>query len=443
MRGRVLLPSLTLLLLAGACARPPHARLDPARTLRELQQPAPLPAGDLATALTTVAWRDHPDLDLARAELAAARAGIRTAKAIPNPSFGFGATKAEGVPQPWTLTYGLAIPVELGGKRRLRIRQAELQVQVAQLAVAETAWRLRMGVRTALVDWRQAREDSTLADRSAALWAQLLALQDRRLALGEIAGPEQAATAQEARRAEAARLAAQEALRRTQAALALAAGVPDADLAPRLAADPPLDLTPGAAAPPAQTEALIHRLDVRRVLLDWDRNETTLDQEVAQRVPNLQLGPGYSFDQGVKKWTLGFTVELPLFDRRQGPIAEALARRKVIEARLRQTETQALSGAGLAEARLAAAREALKAQLQALQATQSRLAVAKRALALGGSDRGNLLAAELEALQARSLAVEAWAETARARLAVEDAFQKPLDPAERPYPFQPAPGARP
>ncbi|MDE3032710.1 MAG: TolC family protein, partial [Acidobacteriota bacterium] len=189
MRGRVLLPSLTLLLLAGACARPPHASLDPARTLRELQHPAPLPAGDLATVLTTVAWRDHPDLDLARAELAAARAGIRTAKAIPNHSFGFGATKAEGVPQPWTLTYGLAIPVELGGKRRLRVRQAELQVQMAQLAVAETAWRLRMGVRTALVDWRKAREESALADRSATLWAQLLALQDRRLALGEIAGP--------------------------------------------------------------------------------------------------------------------------------------------------------------------------------------------------------------------------------------------------------------
>jgi outer membrane protein TolC len=443
MRGRALLPPLALLLLAGACTRPPHASLDPAQTLRNLQLPTPLPGGDLATALTTVAWQDHPDLDLARAELATARAGIQTAKALPNPSFGFGATKAEGVPQPWTLTYGLAIPVELGGKRRLRVRQAELQVQAAQLAVADTAWRLRMGVRSALVDWQQAREDAALADRSAALWSQLLALQDRRLALGEIAGPEHAATAQEARRAEAARLTAQEALRRAQATLALAAGVPEATLAPRLASEPPPDLSPGAAAPPPQTEALLHRLDVRRVLLDWDRNETTLDQEVAQRVPNLNLGPGYSFDQGVKKWTLGFTVELPIFDRRQGPIAEALARRKVIEAQLRQTEAQDLAGASLAGARLTAAREALKAQLQALQATQSRLAVAKRTLALGGSDRGSLLAAELEALQARGLAVDAWAETARARLAVEAAFQKPLDSTERPYPIASTPGARP
>lgn len=443
MRTRALLPPLSLLLLAGACARPPHAGLDPARALVDLQRPGSLPAGDLPAVLTASAWRDHPDLDLARAELEVARAGIRTAGAIPNPSFGFGATKAEGVPQPWTLTYGLTFPVELGGKRRLRIRQAELQVQDAQLAVADTAWRLRMGVRGALVDWRQARESLALADRGAALWAELLALQDRRLALGGIAAPERAVTAQEAQRAIASRLAAVAALRRAEAALALAAGVPGSALTPRLTAEPPPDLALEAAPPPPAAQALIHRLDVRHVLLAWDRNETTLDQELAQRVPNLQIGPGYSFDQGVKKWTLGLALDLPLFDRRQGPIAEALARRGVIEARLRQAEAQALAAANLAEARLAAAQAALAAQDQALADTESRLAAARRAFALGGLDRGALAAAELEAIQARGLAVDAWAEAARARLALEDAFQKPLDPAERPYPFDLKQGVKP
>jgi outer membrane protein TolC len=443
MRTRALIPPLALALLAGGCARPPRAGLDPARTLAALQQPVAIPAGDLATALTGLAWQDHPDLDLARAELAAARAGIRTAKAIPNPAFGFGATRAEAVPQPWTLTYGLSIPVELGGKRRLRIRQAALQVQAAQLAVADTAWRLRMGVRSALVDWRQARETAAVADRSATIWSDLRDIQDRRFTVGEIGAPERAAAAQEAQRAEAGRLSAQVALRRAESALALAAGLPVAALAPRLDAEPPPVLAPGSAPAPGRTDALVHRLDVRRVLLAWDQNETGLEQELAQRVPNLQLGPGYSFDQGVKKWTLGFTVDLPLFDQRQGPIAEAVARRKVLEARLRQTEAQALAGAELAEGRLAAAQAALKAQDAALAGAQARLAAARRALALGSLDRGGLLAAELEALQARGLVVDAWAEEARARLAVEEAFQKPLDPAERPYPFDPLTGARP
>jgi outer membrane protein TolC len=425
-----------LLLLLGACARPPKAELDARRTLDALQQAKPeIPSGDLAGALTTLAWADHPDLDLAKAELSAAKAGIHTAKAIPNPSFGFSATKAEGVPQPWTLTYGLTFPIELGGKRRLRVKQARLQVEAAQLAVADTAWRLRMGTRAALVDWQQAREVSSAADREAALRADLLKLQDQRYALGQIGAPEHATAALESRRAEAARLVAQSDLRRAASAVALAAGVPLLSLQARLDAEPPPDLALPDALPPRETEALIHRLDVRRVLLAWDQNETVLDQELAQRVPNLNIGPGYSFDQGVKKWSLGLTVDLPLFDRRQGPIAEAVARRGALEAQLRQVEVRALSEAALGGTRYASARERLQAQTEAMKQQEARFDTAKRAFDLGGTDRGDLLAAELEALQGRVFAVDAWAEAQRARLALEDAFQKPLDATEQPYPF--------
>lgn len=425
-----------LLLLAAACARPPKADLDAKRTLDALRASRPeVPGGDLAAALTTLAWKQHPDLDEAKAQLEAAKAGIRTAKAVPNPSFGFSATKAEGVPQPWTLTYGLTFPIELGGKRRLRVKQARLQVEGAQLAVADAAWKLRVGVRAALADWQQAREISIAAGREAALRGELLKLQDRRYALGEIGAPERASSALEAQRAEAARLVALTDLQRAASNLALAAGVPLPALQARLDAEPAPDLALPATLPPQETDALIHRLDVRRVLLAWDQNETALDQELAQRVPNLQIGPGYSFDQGVKKWSLGLSVDLPIFDRRQGPIAEAVARRGVIEAQLRQVEAHALSEAALAGTRYASARERLHAQMDAMGQQQARLDTARRAFDLGGTDRGDLLAAELEALQGRVFAVDAWAEAQRARLAMEDAFQKPLDAAEQPYPF--------
>ena len=425
-----------LLLLAGACARPPQATLDAKGTLEALRRAQPeIPPGELGSALTALAWKDHPALDQAKAELEAAKAGIRTAKAIPNPSFGFSAARAEGVPRPWTLTYGLTFPVELGGKRKLRVKQARLQVEAAEMTVAETAWNLRSGVRAALLDWQQAREASLAAGREASLRADLLKVQDQRLGLGEIGVPEHAASALESQRAEASRLAAQTDLRRAASAVALAAGVPLASLQARLDAEPAPDLSVPAELPPQDEAALVHRLDVRRVLLAWDQNETALDQELAQRVPNLQIGPGYSFDQGVKRWILGFSVDLPLFDRRQGPIAEAVARRGVLEAQLRQVESRALSEAALAAARYAAARDRLQAQDRAMQAQQARLGAAQRAFDLGGTGRGDLLAAQLEALQARSLAVDAWAEAQRARLALEDAFQKPLDPAERPYPL--------
>lgn len=425
---------LAVLGLALGCGRPPRAELDPKATLAALRQARPeLPPGDLAAALTAQAWRSHPDLAAAEAELQAAKAGIRTAQARPNPSFGFGATKAEGVPQPWTLTYGLNIPLELGGKRRFRVKLAKLQVEEAELGVAGTAWTLRSGVRAALVDWEQARETLHQTEEEASLRAELLKLQDQRLAAGEIGAPEDATAALEAQRAEAARLAARSDLDRAEAVLDLAAGVSSEALRSRLSTEPAPDLQPPPEPSTQPEEALVHRLDVRRVLVDWDRNETTLDLELAKRVPDLQVGPAYSLDQGVRKWTLGFTVELPIFDRRQGPIAEALARRNVLEARLRLVEARALSEAGLARSREAGARARLAAALQVLAQSRARLAVAQRTFDLGGADRGELLAAKLEALQARSLAVDAWAEGQRARLALEDAFQKPLDPSEQPF----------
>jgi outer membrane protein, heavy metal efflux system len=440
-RLRFALPTLAGLLLAAGCVRPPRATLDPVRTLAQVQRERVLPQGELSAVLTSLAWQGHPDLERARGEWEVARAGLITAGTRPNPSLGVSATRAEGEPQPWTLVYGLTLPLELGGRRGLRIRQAELQVQVAALAVADSAWKLRMGVHTALVDWLQAREAATLAQRSAELWSRLHALQDRRFDLGAVSGPERAATATEAQRAQAALLAARSTLRAKAGALALAAGVPLKVLEVRLAAEPSPPLVPGSGAPPDSVEALVNRLDVRQVLVAWDQNETALDQEAAQRWPNLILGPGYSLDWGVKKWTLGFSMDLPVFDRRQGPIAEAVARRKVIEAQLRQVEAQALEGARLAGERLAAAREALVAQSEALRGVETRLATARRALVLGGLDQGDLMALELEALQARGLAVDAWAEEVRARLAVEEAFERPLDPAERPFLIDPSNGA--
>lgn len=424
-----------LLLLAAACARPPHLSLDAAKTLKEIQAPrAAIPSGDLATALTDLAWKDHPDLAQAKAELAAAKAGVRTAKAIPNPTFGFSATKAEGgVPQPWTLTYGLSFPIELGGKRKARVRQARLGVEAAELNVADTAWRLRSNLRAALVDWQMARAASMNADEEAQLRGDLQGIQERRFQLGQIGAPERATAVLEAQRAAAAKLTSATDLQRAEAALALAAGVQPAPLHARLAEEPAPNLSPSTPVTPEDTAALIHRLDVRRVLIAWDQNEAALDAALAGRFPNLSIGPGYSLDQGVKKWSLGLSVDLPIFDRKQGPIAEALARRGVIEAQLRQTESRALSDAGLASARLSAAMSRLQAQDESLAQQQTRLAAAQRAFDLGGSDRAELLAAKLEALQARSLATDAWAEAQRARLALEDAFQKPLDSHEQPY----------
>lgn len=101
--------------------------------------------------LTLVAFYFHPDLDVARARLVVAAAGVRTAGARPNPTLNFGGEHhsiAEAV-SPWTLGFTLDIPVETAGKRGYRIAQAQAISDAARVELAETGWQVRSRLRAA------------------------------------------------------------------------------------------------------------------------------------------------------------------------------------------------------------------------------------------------------------------------------------------------------
>src|SRR5204862_1945359 len=89
----------------------------------------------------------------------------------------------------------------------------------------------------------------------------------------------------------------------------------------------------------ARRMALRGRSDILGALADYAAAEAELRLQIARQYPDVRLNPGYQFDQGDNKWTLGITFELPVLNQNQGPIAEAGARRE--EAAARFTELQA------------------------------------------------------------------------------------------------------
>ena len=432
MRVALILPVLAVLL---SCQRPPQAELDPKASFnRILQEPGPaLPDGDLAAVLTRTAYAHHAELARVQAELEGARAAIQSAGARPNPSLSVGVGHTSSMPRPWVFNAGLSLPIETGGKRSQRIRVTEAQAKSAELRVAETAWRLRMGIHRQLLVWRAARETAALVQADAGLLAELLQLQDRRLILGEVGRPERDATLLETRRVEDQARLAQAVEERAALDLALTTGLTSASLLPRLAKEGPLKAILADNPIPPPSEALLNRLDIRQVLLGWEANEATLDLELAKRIPNLNLGPGYSWDPAGNRWNLGLSLDLPIFDRREGPIAEALARRKALEAELRLRETQDLLEAEAAQRRAVQARLRWKAATQALSAALARETQAQRAFALGEGDRATRLGAAREVLALRRQALDAWLEAGQARLDLEAAFQRPLDPHEQAF----------
>src|SRR5512138_3123954 len=103
--------------------------------------------------LTLAAFYYHPDLDVARAQWAVAKAGTAVARERPNPalSMGAGYNTTTHTPSPWIPAAALAVPIETAGKRGHRVAEARHLSEAARLGIASVAWRVRAGVRTSLI----------------------------------------------------------------------------------------------------------------------------------------------------------------------------------------------------------------------------------------------------------------------------------------------------
>jgi outer membrane protein TolC len=211
--------------------------------------------------------------------------------------------------------------------------------------------------------------------------------------------------------------------------VAAAIGVPVAALA-----DVELEFPLGAGPDPlaavgeaeARRSALLERSDVRAALDVYAASEAALRLELARQYPDLHLGTGYQFDQGQNKWGLGIALELPLLNRNEGPIAEAIAARSEAAARFTALQAQVIAELeqGLAERRGALDQVAQLDERVALQ--ESQVARARDALALGAIDRPALLASELELRGGELARVDARQALEQSYAALEAALQGPL-----------------
>ncbi len=392
----------------------------------------PVREWDLET-LTLVAFYYHPDLEMARAHMAVAEAGVITAGGRPNPSIGFTpeaiANATAGI-SPWTLGFTFDVPIETMGKRGYRIRRAKQLTEAARLELAETAWRVRSRLRITVMEHFLAQRELDLLRAEASLRAETLTSLDRRYGVGQAslqaltAARTDLANTQRAVEAAAGRLA------ESQVALASALGLPVSALDGVKLSWPALDQPPTEATLPPeliQREGLLNRLDVRRALAEYAAAEAALQLEIAKQYPDIHLGPGYSWDQGDNKFALGLSVTLPLFNQNQGPIAEAEAHRKEAAARFVALQAhvigeldQALARYRAALAELAEANHAvLELHELQLQRTQPWAAAATDPLVLTEwlTQRAVVTQARLEALH----------KTQAALGALEDAVQHPLD----------------
>jgi cobalt-zinc-cadmium efflux system outer membrane protein len=387
---------------------------------------------DLAT-LTLAALYFHPDLDLARADIAEARAGVGTARQVPNPSLSFeDLSYAPGAPPgtAWTIAPVVNFMIETFGKREKRTAEATAMLQAARSELRSASWRVRAGVRDALIELWAAQQRLDLLQARLDAQGQLVTLLERGLTVGEISGLELARDRADRNRLNLAARDAERAAIAARSQLAASIGIPlqalDGVHLSFDAFEKPAQPETAVADSDLRQEALTQRSDVQTLLADYAAAEAALALEVANQYPNLTLSPGYEWDAGRHRYMLLPAVDLPLFNQNQGPIAQARARREQAAARFTALQTQIIDSLDGATALYRASNQTLATADSLLNGEQDRERQTLRMFKAGEIDRPTLLSVQLERIAAEESKLDVTVQQRQALAAVEDALQHPF-----------------
>jgi outer membrane protein TolC len=356
---------------------------------------------------------------------------VLAAAQVPNPSIRFSVGYAQNPPSgdsPHTRELGVDIPIETAGKRAYRTTRAERLSDAARFDIRNVAWQVRSAVRARLLDLHAAGARAAVLAKSVNVQESVAAMLANRLAVGAASSPEenQARIALAQDRVDLAD--AQRQLERWKSGLAAAIGLPAAALDGVNVYFETFDRPhPRADYTILRRDAVLNRADLLAALSEYAASEAALRLEIAKQYPDVDLGAAYTFDMGTNKFTLGLSgLALPVFNRNEGSIAEAKARRAEVAARFEALQAkvigevdQAARAGDLARAQLALADSLIQAQRTQLQKLQ-------RTFAAGETDR-LALALATHSLHAAELGyVDAATRAQQAIGQLEDATQRPL-----------------
>jgi len=302
-----------------------------------------------SAALTLAAFFYSPELDVARARWAVAKGRKAAAAERPNPTFGitpgFNSTTGYNAPiSPWIVGTVLDIPMETAGKRGYRIAEAGHLSEAARLQIAQTAWELRHQIREALLDLYAATETASLLRSRSTIQEDNVKLLEEMFRAGEISANELGQAHILRDEARLAMLDAEKQQVQARARLAGVIGVPAKALESKELSFDTVEALPDDVPPAeAQRQALLNRADLLAALAEYQASQSALQRQIAGQYPDVQIGPGYEFDQSENKWALGLSVTLPVFNRNRGAIAAAEADRVQAEAQVLALQARIVS----------------------------------------------------------------------------------------------------
>lgn len=268
-----------------------------------------------------LALEGNPEVAAAKRQWEATEGQVLQGRSRPNPELAYSLedTRSKTRTQSWQLN----LPVELGGKRAARTKAAEKTREQAQAQLAELQATVRANVAAAYFDVLTAQERLVLARDSAALAKSSTDTVSKRVAAGKVSPVEEskARVAEAGVRVELAQAASEQ--RNALSRLFALLGRIDAPYtvlegkAENLPSVPSLaDLQPLISSAPG---VVLARIEV-------DRRKALTALEQSKRVPDVTVSVGMQHSNETQRNVLlfGVSVPLPIFDRNQGNLLEAL-----------------------------------------------------------------------------------------------------------------------
>lgn len=391
----------------------------------------PMANWDLS-ALTLAAYYYSTDLDVARAEAAASTAAITTAGMKPNPTLSLGPGYETAPESPYLMTMSFGWPIETAGKRGYRIDAATHMSEASRERLALTAWMVRGRVRAAVTDLVFAEKSADSLRRQESLQSDYADLLQARFQAGEVPLPDASAAQIELTNLRQALKQAEGQVISARASLAAVIGVPATALAGKTVVwrdveslPPPADLPDSSV----RAKAVENRLDVLRALAQYKAAQSNLQLELARRYPDINLGPGYAFEEGAHLISLELGAVLPLRNRNEGPIAEAEAQRRVAGAQLLSTQNAVIADTDRALAQYDAAYKVWDEAQKSADQSSAQSRTAHKWLESGEADRLMAISADLQTAVAERARLDALHQAQLALGALEEAVEHPIEPA--------------
>jgi outer membrane protein, heavy metal efflux system len=388
------------------------------------------------------------ELAAARLDINRARARLRQAGLRPNPILEVEQTtgRVTGSAGERETTFGVALPLELGGKRHRRIQLAQAELEAAEAEVADRERRLTSEVLAAYAE-------ALAALRELAITGDLndIDLQTTRFVQARVNEGEAAPIELNLLRVEVDRLRARRALveGRLQVALLKLKSLAG------MQAKEPLRLreeirTPQLPAPPRLLEAAIDialrtRPDLRLARLTEEAAQAGLRLARAQSAPDLIASARYTMNRSLidatpvgpladrdRLLTFGISVGIPVFNTNQGAKQEAAL--AIVQAQKRREFLEQLvrSEVAAAYARYDASNKALSTFEQGvIERSTENIQAIRAAYQIGEFRITDLLAEQRRMLDSQREFTETLAERYRALADLQIAIGSPLTRNER------------